>query len=241
MTSLRPFFTFYGGKWRAAPRYPAPQHRTIVEPFAGSAGYSLRYADRRVILVDRDPIIAATWRYLIGVTSKEILSLPDIEVGQTVDDLNVCQEARLLIGWWLNPGCSSPCKRAGAWMRGGTHAHRVCFWGPLVRQRIAEQVPHIRHWRIFEDDYEDAPDIEATWFVDPPYRGAGKHYRVGHNVLNYEALGLWCYTRRGQVIVCEQESARWLPFRSFGACRSNKANSGRTTSAEAIWTNEAAP
>jgi len=58
---VRSFFYFYGGKWLAAPRYPAPRYDTIIEPFAGSAGYSLRYPDKRVVLVERDPKIAATW------------------------------------------------------------------------------------------------------------------------------------------------------------------------------------
>lgn len=40
--ALKPFWRYYGGKYRAAPRYPVPLHRTIVEPFAGAAGYSLR-------------------------------------------------------------------------------------------------------------------------------------------------------------------------------------------------------
>lgn len=33
--TLKPFWRYYGGKWRAAPSYPAPLHNTIVEPFAG--------------------------------------------------------------------------------------------------------------------------------------------------------------------------------------------------------------
>jgi hypothetical protein len=33
---LRPFFGFYGGKWRdALKHYPPPEHDTIIEPFAG--------------------------------------------------------------------------------------------------------------------------------------------------------------------------------------------------------------
>ena len=33
---LRPFFGFYGGKWRDSPRhYPPPAHTRIIEPFAG--------------------------------------------------------------------------------------------------------------------------------------------------------------------------------------------------------------
>ena len=34
---LRPFFGYYGSKWAMARLYPAPQHRTIIEPFAGAA------------------------------------------------------------------------------------------------------------------------------------------------------------------------------------------------------------
>jgi len=33
---LKPFWQYYGGKWRAAPHYPKPRHDTIVEPFAGA-------------------------------------------------------------------------------------------------------------------------------------------------------------------------------------------------------------
>ncbi len=60
---LRPFFGYYGGKWRdAIKHYPEPQHDTIVEPFAGSAGYSLRYANRKVILCEIDPVLASVWQ-----------------------------------------------------------------------------------------------------------------------------------------------------------------------------------
>jgi site-specific DNA-adenine methylase len=50
--SLRPFFTYTGGKYRLAPRYPEPRHNLIIEPFAGSAGYSLRHPEREVLLID---------------------------------------------------------------------------------------------------------------------------------------------------------------------------------------------
>jgi hypothetical protein len=64
---VKPFFCFYGGKWRAA----TPIHTTIVEPFAGAAGYATRYPDCNIVLVERDPIIAGLWRYLVGVKSSE--------------------------------------------------------------------------------------------------------------------------------------------------------------------------
>src|SRR5690606_36487887 len=59
---LRPFFGYYGGKWRDTPKhYTAPKHDLIVEPFAGSAGYALRYYNRDVVLVERDPILVTVW------------------------------------------------------------------------------------------------------------------------------------------------------------------------------------
>ncbi|MFL6862652.1 MAG: hypothetical protein ACJ8DZ_06610, partial [Allosphingosinicella sp.] len=59
--------------------YPAPRYNTIIEPFAGSAGYSLRYHERTVILYEIDPVVVAVWKYLIGVTPREILAIPDLE------------------------------------------------------------------------------------------------------------------------------------------------------------------
>jgi hypothetical protein len=35
----------------------------MVEPFAGAAGYSLRYPERDVILVERYAVVAEMWRY----------------------------------------------------------------------------------------------------------------------------------------------------------------------------------
>lgn len=246
--TLKPFFTFYGGKWRAAPHYPPPIYDTIVEPFAGSAGYSLRYPNRSVVLVERDPLIAATWRYLLRVRPAEILALPDIYVGETVDDcesvddLSVPEEARCLIGWWLNGGASRPMKRPGCWMRrqhgkqGGryTTGGGMLSWGPRVRERIASQVEAIRHWTLIEGDYEEAPAQEATWFVDPPYQKAGKHYRYRN--IDYGRLAQWCNGFcKGQVIVCENVGATWLPFRPWRDIKASEAKHGGRVSREAIW------
>lgn len=238
--TLAPFFTFFGGKYRAAPHYPAPQYATIVEPFAGSAGYSMRYHDRKVILVERDPVIAGTWQYLLTAAPEDVLRLPDLAPGQSVDDLHVCQEERWLIGWWLNKGTTSPCKTPGKWMRdvyAGVYGDKTdrFLWGPRVRERIARQMPAIRHWTLIPGDYTTAPDIEATWFVDPPYMGAGKYYRFGSATLDYPALAAWCRTRQGQVTVCENTGADWLPFQHFRDIKASEAKHGGKVSREAIW------
>lgn len=238
---LSPFFTFYGGKWRAATRYPAPVHDTIIEPFAGAAGYSVRHAARRVILVERDPAVAATWRYLISVSSADVLALPDLAPGQSVDDLSVPDEARLLIGWYCGRGLATPRKTQTVWISNyiagmyGKGSSPCIAWGAAVRRRIAAQVESIRHWTLIEGDYTAAPDIDATWFIDPPYVKAGKHYRFGSRTLDYPRLADWCRLRRGQVMVCENVGADWLPFRPYINIKSCEARQGGKISMEALY------
>jgi hypothetical protein len=232
--TLRPFWRYYGGKWRAAPRYPAPQRDTIVEPFAGAAGYATRYHDRRVVLVDRSPIIAGIWRYLIAAKPAEVLAIPNLPEGGTVDDLPVCQEARWLVGYWLNGGSDHPCKTPSAWAREhGDGVHWV-GWSDKARNRIASQVEAIRHWRIIEGDYTDAPDVDATWFVDPPYQtSAGRRYREQPD--DFDALGAWTLARRGQVIACDQVGADWLPWSGDIEVKGTSGARRAGTSAEVVY------
>lgn len=230
---LRPFFSYYGGKWRdAVKHYPAPAHSTIVEPFAGSAGYAVRYAAADVILCEKDPVVAGVWDYLIHSSPREIRKLPDMPMdGSSVDDLPVCPEARALIGFWLNRGTSSPRKRPSKWMR--DEIRPGSFWGERVRETIASQVERIKHWRIHNVSYEEAPVRgAATWFIDPPYEYAGAHYRLSGRDIDYDALADWCRTRRGQVIVCENEGADWLPFVQLADVKTTRR--GRR-SPEVVW------
>lgn len=209
---LRPFFSYFGGKWTLAPKYPAPEHQTIVEPFAGSAGYATRYPDREVILIERASEIAALWRWLIAVSVDEVLALP-LDPSKT-EGLPI--EARALIGFWCARGRTRPARTTNsAWLKSGKWPSS--FWGESARARIAAQVPLIRHWRIIEGEYTAAPDVTATWFIDPPYIGA-RHYLA--RVDDYEALGAWCGSRRGLAITCEAGGASWLPFAPFRQAKS---------------------
>lgn len=236
--NLKPFFRFYGAKWRVAPKYPKPQYNTIIEPFAGAAGYSVRYADHNVILADKDPIICGVWNYLIHASEDDILSLPDLVVGddlkdcQSVDDLPVCQEAKWLIGFWINNGSATPHKRPSKWMRQYHAEDSKLFWGPRARRRIASQLRYIRHWKVVNGDYCSLENYRATWFIDPPYVTAGKIYKFGSKKLDYDKLAKWCVSRSGQVIVCENVGATWLPFVPWRTIKSNNASK---TSKEAIF------
>lgn len=224
---------YYGGKHRAAPRYPKPTYGTIVEPFAGAAGYALHYAHLDVVLVDAYPVVAGIWRYLTRTSTAEVLRIPCVEDTHDLPSW-VPQEARWLVGMNLGLVCHSPHRRLSSGMRRNAASNpnrKVSGWTPAMRERVARQVPHIRHWRVIEGDYTAAPDVEATWFVDPPYVVAGRHYR--RRVKDYSALGEWCLRRRGQVMVCEAEGADWLPFQPFADL---PAMAGDKKSSEVIWT-----
>ena len=233
MNVMKPFFTYFGGKYRAAPRYPSPTRKTIVEPFAGAAGYSLRHWRHDVVLCDLDEVVAGTWEYLIRVSTEEVLSLPLYDGSwNTLDDLTLPQEQKWLIGWWLNKGTSSPCKTPSKWMRESDNLGEN-YWGPGVRARIARQVEFIRHWKVIHGSYEDLPNWEATWFIDPPYQVAGRSYK--QNSIDFPSLGDWCQRREGQAIVCENAGADWLPFEDFRNIKGT-AGKGRTgVSKEVIY------
>ncbi|CAB4162578.1 hypothetical protein UFOVP786_75 [uncultured Caudovirales phage] len=231
MLGIRPFWRYYGGKWRAAPRYPAPLYDTIIEPFAGSAGYSLRYPDRKILLIEKYPVIAEMWRYLIAVKESELLSIPEVE---SVNGLPpwVPLGARYLVGFCLGDASATPRKTLSAGMRWMQTRGQTNGWTEQRKLNIAENLSRIRHWAVIEGDYSDAPDIPATWFIDPPYCGPpGRHYK--HADVDYSRLGGWCETRPGQVIVCENAGATWLPFRHFAMLKAGLNGKG---SAEVIWT-----
>lgn len=234
MTKLRPFFSYFGGKYRVAPKYPNPRYDVIIEPFAGSAGYSVRHFDHIVILLDADPIICGVWDYLIHVSQKEVLRLP---VGIShIDEVQAPQEAKWLVGFWLNKGTVIPHKTPSAWMRKSSSPYN--FWGEPIRNRIASQVDIIRHWQIINCDYGQSGynGMEATWFVDPPYAHAsGSLYRF-HDI-DYRILGAWCTSLRGQAIVCERDGAEWLPFKQFATIKSTEGRHGKHQSKEVMWCN----
>ena len=234
-STLRPFFGFYGGKWRdSLKHYPPPKYRVLVEPFAGSAGYALRWASCKVTLCEIDPIIAGVWTYLTRVRASEIQSIPDVAVDGSVDDLRVCEEAKWLVGFWLNRGTSRPRRTPSRWMREGVRPGS--FWGERVRETIASQVEHIRHWKIRNCSYQECRvSGPATWFVDPPYQFAGQHYRFGSDGINYSDLAAWCRSRQGQVIACENLGADWLPFRELGHVKTTRA---ARRSQEVLWLNQ---
>lgn len=234
---LKPFHSYYGAKHRAVGRYPPPATDTIREDFCGSAAYATRYFQRRVFLADTNPYIVGSWDYLIHASRQEVESLRLLGPEDTVDDLgNVPQEAKWMVGFWLNTATSHPCRRLSAWGREKYGSESWSFWGPKIRRRIAYQVQFIRHWKVALASYKEAPDMEADWFVDPPYKGSpGGEYPHGNKGIDYEHLGKWCLERRGQLIVCENVGADWLPFQPFGSIKTTGGRNRKKVSKEVIF------
>lgn len=57
-------WSYYGSKSKVVHLYPRPEYGKIIEPFAGSARYSLRYFDRDVLLVDKYEVVVRIWKWL---------------------------------------------------------------------------------------------------------------------------------------------------------------------------------
>lgn len=230
--SLHPFFSYFGSKYRLAKEYPLPVCKILIEPFAGAAGYSLLHNTLNVKLYDSYEPVIELWKYLIEVTSDEILGLPleydgrQFSKDNPVSQCNIAQEAKILIGFWLTESQTYSSLYPLSKSRGGN-------WTARKRAMIAAQVENIRHWTAECKDYQQIDiDEKCTWFIDPPYSQAGKRYK--QNNINYTQLAQWCKERGGQTIVCEQLGASWLDFRTL----KKHSNGSNNKYEEVIWTND---
>jgi len=237
-------FPYYGSKIRAAAKYPAPpKDWTIVEPFAGAAGYSCRYPDRDVHLYDADPVVCAVINYLIRSTHADIMKLPLLKDKQLVGGLDIEQDAKWMIGFWLNSGSIAPKNMLSAWGRDSQDNMPANFWGERCRARLAKAVEQINHWTCTNASYKDIKTMnfdpyETVWFVDPPYIGrAGNRYVTRFR--EYDDLAAWCRNRSGRVIVCEQAGATWMPFAYHSQHVGARTDASvRQRSTEVVWLNE---
>lgn len=197
-------FSYFGSKSKIVGKYPQPIYDTIIEPFAGSARYALKYFDRKVILVEKYEKVYKVWKYLQGASERDILSLPDIQPKQKLSDVvgysQLSDDEKYLIGFCVNRGSRNTPK---------TYAGSFCNWNK-DKLRISNNLKKIRHWDIRFGDYQQLENQVVTWFIDPPYKDAGIIYP--EKISDYDSLSLWCKSRSGQVIVCENVGATWLDF-----------------------------
>jgi hypothetical protein len=210
-----PLFKWFGSKWSSSKHYPAPKHDIIIEPFAGSAGYSLRHCEKAVVLAERDIHIRRLWWWLITEANEsDIRELPiDIPEGTDIRELGLSLGQSLLIKSWQRTNNVGDCWTVSSW------GNKPGQWTANTRARVASEFHQIKHWKVVEDGMtllvQDEP---RTWFVDPPYQF---NYQYRSEPLEYSDLASRIHNLRGQVIVCEAicqktgERPTWLPFVDF--------------------------
>lgn len=221
-------WSYYGSKSKIVHLYQPPKYGKIIEPFAGSAKYALRYWDREVLLVDKYDVIVRLWNWLKIASAKDILGLPRLKEGQRVSDFQYdCEEQKILMGFLACQSTVSPQDKAT--FRSTAHRPK---WFDYSIQRISQDIEKIRHWEIRQGDYADIANQEATWFIDPPYTEGGQYYKHSSKDIDYKALAEWCNARHGQAIVCENGAADWLPFSPLRQMRGS-----RYTKTEVVWYN----
>jgi site-specific DNA-adenine methylase len=211
-------FYYYGGKRSIVDLYPRPMHPVIVEPFAGGAAYAVHHLVRgnadSAILIEKDPRVAALWQRLLAMTPDEVRTLPIPEAGSTTSDF-----------LYMTAATSNAVSRC----RQMTVTTRMPEIIRSMLRRAADVLPYLAgRVEVRLGDYTDAPDVEATWFVDPPYQphpvkansartsypqGMGYAKGCDSASIDFADLAAWCKERKGQVIAVEQDGADWLPFR----------------------------
>ncbi len=222
-------WTYFGSKANIVDLYPRPVYDTIIEPFAGTARYALKYFEKEVILIDRYPLLINIWKWLQECSSDDILKLPrKILPGTKLKDIAFdCDQARDLYGFLIGKGESHPRRTASKWVT----VDRPNLINYSLN-RIAANLYKIKHWVILLGSYDMAPDHDCTWFIDPPYQYAGHEYAHSRKKIDYNDLSRWCLSRKGQVIVCENDKAKWLPFVPFVTQKTIRINDQR----ESIFT-----
>ena len=213
-------FSYYGSKGKVVDCYPPPKFNKIIEPFAGSARYSLKYWENDILLIDKFHKIIAIWHYLQQASEKDILGLPILTYKQSLNDFDLSKEEKWFLGYFVCGGGARPKLIAQKFN---------CLDYESLKQ-IASNLHKIRHWHIKLGDYIDLQNEKATWFIDPPYQYGGIEYSC--NKIDFPNLANWCKERNGQVIVCENTKANWLPFNPMKDMQGIKH---KTT--EAIWSN----
>lgn len=234
---IGPLFKWFGSKWQSAKRYPSPEHDTIIEPFAGSAGYACNFAEKRVFLWDADDNVRDLWLWLLFVANESLIrTIPVGEpAGTDIRELGLSWGQSLLLKHWQRTNNVGDCWTISPW------GHLPGQWTESTRARVAEEVYAIKHWRL------DQPPAEkvGTWFIDPPYK---YNYRYRRDLPPFDHQGLADMVRRihpsSQIIVCEAACPKtgaipqYLPFRpNHSSVTSRRKATQNHHSAELIWTN----
>lgn len=221
-------WNYYGSKSKIVNLYPPPVHRKIIEPFAGSARYALKYWDRDVLLVDKYDVVVNLWNWLKQCSPGDIMKLPRLKKGQDITKIGLDENEQILVGFMASIGVGQPRKIVTDFAAIQMGEKRKSKY-----KKIADQLHKIRHWEIRCGEYYEIENQVATWFIDPPYQFGGQHqYKFKNDQIDFKKLRNWCLEREGQSIVCENSLANWMSFHPLKGLHGTNSDSF-----ECIWTN----
>ncbi len=236
---MRPFFSYYGSKWTGARHYGPPRRELVIEPFAGSAAYSVRWRAERVRLYDLSVDVCDLWDFLINCSDADIAAIPDA-FAHDDEMLDLPRGPRLLCGFWVAKGRAEAARNLSPWYARYKDGADCKVWGAAVKRRIIAQKPHIRLWTVDNLSWDQIPVEAAHWHVDPPYNnGPGSRYPHSCQGIDFAALGEWCRALPGAVDVCENFGAEWLPFDPLYSVVSTRGRREGSASHEVVWRNDA--
>lgn len=235
-----PLFKWFGSKWLSAKKLPLPLHDIIIEPFAGSAGYSLRHNTKDVLLYESNPYVRELWEWLIADATEQLIKdIPiNLKEGMDIRELGLERGQSLLLKHWQRTNNVGHCWTISPW------GDKPGQWTANTRARIAEQFAAVSHWKIGGiNGLLSFNNSASTWFIDPPYE---YNYKYGSSNIDYPTLGAQIKRCKGQLIVCEAVCPKtgaiptYLPFQFWA----NRITSRRKVnenhhSKELIWTETA--
>ncbi len=239
MSLSGPLFKWFGSKWQAATKYPTPKYGDIYEPFAGSAGYSLRHSHCSVTIFDTNPLLAKLWNWLINeATEENIHAIPiNVEEGSDIRTLDLSEGQKLLLKHWQRTNNYGDCWTISPW------GNKPGQWTKSTRERVAKDVYSVKHWKFEMIDYSK----RGTYFIDPPYQ---YNYAYGAKNFDYETLTKQVESLNrpkffeSQVIACEAVCPKtgrvpnYLPFKTLGEFITSRRKEGENNySKELVYTN----
>jgi len=216
--------SYYGSKSKIVKLYLPPTKDIIIEPFAGTARYSLMYWQKDVRLYDLNPNIITMWHYLQSATEKDLLSLPKLKIKDDLRNFDLSEGERCFLGFCVNMGSANPRNVLTKW-----ESEKIT--NQILK--ISQSLFKIKHWDIKLGSYDSIENIDATWFIDAPYQFGGEHYPFSNKNLDFNQLAEWCKERKGQTIVCENTKSNWLPFEPMKKIQGQR----NTFTTEAVWYN----
>jgi len=209
-----PLFKWFGSKWLSSKLYPAPERDVIFEPFAGSAGYSLRHCEKRVVIWEENEQVRHLWEWLISsATTASVLEIPiGLPEGADIRAIGLMKGQQLLLKHWQRTNNVGDCWTTSPW------GNKPGQWTANTRARVAEEIHAVKHWKV----EQIRPNLPGTYFLDPPYI---YNYRYRFKVFDYGDLvnKIAMIPNGSQIIVCEaacQKTGRvpeYLPFKPFAS------------------------